>query len=234
MSNLEKTEGFNKSVINWYPGHMAKTKRLIKEKYDLIDIVYEIIDARIPASSKIKDIASLIKDKPKLLIMTKSDLCDMKETLKWQQKYESDGYKVVIVDLTKNNSTTEIVNITHEIMKPLQDKRKEKGLSEKQIRALVIGIPHVGKSTLINRLAGKKVAVIGNNPGVTKNLSWLKTTINILLERSDFFLGIPFIFIRFFSLSFITISVLIFLSFFKTTLLITEEDAPNLIISLSF
>lgn len=175
---------FSNTVINWYPGHMAKTKRLIKEKYDLIDVVYEIIDARIPNSSKIKDIDSLIKDKKKILIMTKCDLCDMTETKKWKVYYENKGYNVLLLDLTKNNSVVELVTLTHKITEDIQEKRKSKGLTAKEIRALVIGIPNVGKSTLINRMAGKKVAVIGNKPGVTKNLSWLKTNSNILLLDS--------------------------------------------------
>lgn len=170
--------------INWYPGHMAKTKRLIKEKYNLIDVVYEVIDARMPKSSKIKDIDELLKDKPRILIMTKKDLCDLDVTKKWVKYYEELGYYVVLADLSQNNSVSEIVDLTHKITKDIQERRENKGLTKKEIRALVIGIPNVGKSTLINRLAGRKVAVIGNNPGVTKNLSWLKTNSNILLLDS--------------------------------------------------
>jgi ribosome biogenesis GTPase A len=170
--------------INWYPGHMAKTKRQIKENIDLIDIVYEVIDARMPKSSKIKDIEDMLKDKPRILIMTKKDLCDINETKKWIKYYEDKGYNVIAVDLSQNNSLNEIVDLTHKITKEIQDKREAKGLAKKEIRALVIGIPNVGKSTLINRMAGKKVAVIGNNPGVTKSLSWIKTTSGILLLDS--------------------------------------------------
>lgn len=182
--NNNQNDGLEKMSINWYPGHMAKTKRLIKEKYDLIDIVYEVIDSRIPYSSKIKDIDELLKNKPRILIMTKKDLCDLKETLKWKEYYEEQGYFVLMVDLTKNDSINELVTLTHEVMNDVQSKRKEQGMSEKQIRALVVGIPNVGKSTLINRMAGRKAAVVGNNPGVTKNLSWLKTKSNILLLDS--------------------------------------------------
>ena len=174
----------NSTNINWYPGHMAKTKRLIKEKYDLIDIVYEVIDARMPKSSKIKDIDDLLQDKPRILVMTKKDLCDINETKKWIKYYEEKGYHVIAADLSQNNSVNEIVELTHKITKDIQAKREAKGLAKKEIRALVIGIPNVGKSTLINRMAGKKVAVIGNNPGVTKSLSWIKTTSGILLLDS--------------------------------------------------
>ncbi len=182
--NENQDKVFSKTSINWYPGHMAKAKRLIKEKYNLIDIVYEVIDARIPYSSKIKDIDELLKDKPRILIMTKKDLCDMNVTRKWIKYYEDKGYYVICVDLMQNNTVQEIVNLTHDITASIQEKRKDKGLAEKEIRGLVIGIPNVGKSTLINRMVGKKVATIGNNPGVTKSLSWLKTNSNILLLDS--------------------------------------------------
>ena len=178
----EKNEKvFSKTAINWYPGHMAKTRRLIAEKYPYIDVIYELVDARIPFSSKIKDIYNVIGNKPKILIMTKKDLCDEKVTREWVKYYENLGCHVLLLDLNNGSDYEKLISLTHEIMMETQEKRKEKGLKDKEIRVLVIGIPNVGKSTLINRLCKKKVANVGNNPGVTKELNWLKTKSDILL-----------------------------------------------------
>ena len=168
-------------AINWYPGHMAKTKREIKEKLDLIDIVFEVIDARIPDSSKNKEIASLIKDKPKVLIMTKLDLCDEMITNKWIKYYESIGYKVIALDLINNPNLNLIYQETNKVKEKLNQKRNEKGLKERRVRALILGIPNVGKSTLINRLVGKKATNVGNKPGVTKQLEWIRINNDIEL-----------------------------------------------------
>ncbi len=171
----------NKTNINWYPGHMAKTKREIKEKIDLIDIVYEIIDARIPKSSRIIDLDELIKDKPRIIILTKYDLCDRNITDKYIEELKK-NYLVIKTNLKENsNLNKDIINKTEELLKSINQKRLEKGLNKRNYRALVIGVPNVGKSTLINRLAGRSVAKTGNAPGITKNISWIKLNKNIEL-----------------------------------------------------
>lgn len=173
----------NKTNINWYPGHMAKAKRMIKEKLSVIDVVYEVVDARIPFSSKIKDIDNIIQNKPRIMIMTKMDLCDKAETKKWIQFYEKKGYKVIGVDLVHDNVTNKIVAATKELMAEINKKRELSGLKTKKTRVLIVGIPNVGKSTLINRLVGKKAVNVGNKPGVTKSLDWIR--INEDLELLD-------------------------------------------------
>ena len=173
----------NKTNINWYPGHMAKTKREIQEKIELIDVVFEIIDARIPYSSKNKDIDRLIGNKPRILIMTKYDLCDDVMTNKWKVYYEEKGYKVVLLDLIHQNNLNSLYNMIQEDVKVLNEKRASKGLKPRKTRVLILGIPNVGKSTLINRLVKKKATNVGNKPGVTKNLEWIR--INDSLELLD-------------------------------------------------
>ena len=173
----------NKTNINWYPGHMAKTKREISEKLNLIDIVYEVIDGRMPISSKIVDIDDLIKDKPRILVVTKMDLCDEEETKKILKTYESNGYKVVCVDLV-NGNCNELINITKDIMSNINKDRENKGMMERAARVLIVGVPNAGKSTLINRLVGRKSAGVGNTPGFTKNLEWIRVNKDIELLDS--------------------------------------------------
>lgn len=172
-------KNLDKTVINWYPGHMVKTKREIKEKLELIDIVYEIIDSRIPKSSKILDLNELIKDKPRIIIFTKYDLCDKNVTDKYILEYQK-KYPVIKTNLKENsNITKELIDITEKILSFINEKRKEKGLTKRSYRALVVGIPNAGKSTLINRLAGRNIQKTANIPGVTKNISWIKLNKNI-------------------------------------------------------
>ena len=183
----EQNEGQNqngtRTCISCFPGHMSKTRRLIKEKLNLIDIVYEVIDARVPKSSRIIDIDSLLRNKPRIIIMTKYDLCDRVRTNKWVKHYEEKGYKVITTDLINTNDTKKIIDASVEVLTPTIEKRINKGLLNKKHRVLVVGIPNVGKSTLINKLAGKKVVTVGNRPGVTKNLEWIR--INEKLELLD-------------------------------------------------
>ena len=171
----------NSTNINWYPGHMAKTKRLISENINLIDAVYEVVDARMPKSSKIIDIDEYTHNKPKIMIMSKIDLCDINETQKWITYYENKGYHVLPMNLCGNTDIKPLITLTEEVLKKHNQKREDKGMIKRKARVLVVGIPNVGKSTLINRLAGKKVTNIGNKPGVTKNLNWIRVNENIEL-----------------------------------------------------
>lgn len=180
--NNDSQKSFSKVPISWYPGHMAKTKREIKEKLPLIDVVYEVVDARMPISSKVIDIDDIIKNKPRILIMTKYDMCDKSQTDKIIKYYKEKGYSVLPVDLIKNTNVNLIIKETSKVSDIINVERKKKGLKPKQsVRALVIGAPNVGKSTLINRLVGKKKTVTGNKPGVTKQLSWIRVGSNIEL-----------------------------------------------------
>ena len=172
----------NKTNINWFPGHMQKTKREILEKLSLIDIVYEVIDARMPISSKIVDIDSLIQNKPRVLIATKYDLCDKLETNKILDDYRNKGYYVISLDLI-NQDVKPLIEITKKIMNEINEKRNQKGLNSRASRILIVGAPNVGKSTLINRLVGKKAVGVGNTPGFTKSLSWIR--INQDMELLD-------------------------------------------------
>lgn len=181
MNNANRQNSTN---INWFPGHMAKTKREISEKLNLIDIVYEVIDARMPLSSKIVDIDDLIKDKKRILVVTKYDLCDKIETDKILKFYEEAGYKVLPVDLMNGKGISTLINMTNEIMKNLNKTRTIKGMRERAARVLIVGVPNVGKSTLINRLVGKKSAGVGNTPGFTKSLSWIRINKDIELLDS--------------------------------------------------
>lgn len=179
MQNSENIGGFKNSVINWYPGHMAKAKRLIKEQIKVIDIIYEVVDARIPFSSRIKDLDEIINNKPRIILMTKIDLCDLDKTNKWKKYYEEKGYHVILLDLINNKNVNKIYSETEKILEELNKKRLEKGLKTRAYRAMILGIPNVGKSTLINRITGKKSVQVGNKPGVTKSLSWIRIGDNI-------------------------------------------------------
>ena len=181
--NNGSQESFSKVPISWYPGHMAKTKREIKEKIDLIDIVFEVVDARIPYSSKNKEIEEMTKGKPRVIVMTKIDLCDSGKTNKWIKYYEDKDYIVIPTDLINNPNTKIIFDKIKPLVDEINSKRKSKGLKERKARILIMGVPNVGKSTLINRLVGRKATNVGNRPGVTKNLEWIR--INDKVELLD-------------------------------------------------
>lgn len=181
--NNNQEEKLTKVGINWYPGHMAKTKREIKEKIDLIDIVFEVVDARIPYSSKNNEIEEMTKGKPRVIVMTKIDLCDNDKTNKWIKYYEDKDYIVVPMDLINNPNTKIIFDKIKPLIDDINKKRIIKGLKPRRARILVMGVPNTGKSTLINRLVGKKSTNVGNRPGVTKSLEWIR--INDKVELLD-------------------------------------------------
>lgn len=163
-----------KTNIHWFPGHMAKARRLIEEQIKLIDIVIEIIDARIPYSSKNPIMDDLVFNKKKVMIMSKTDLADPIKTKEWSKYYEKQGYQVItsnLMDFKELNKIIEQVNIQ---LKDKREKDQKRGLKPRPIRALIVGIPNVGKSTLINKLAKRKSAKTGDKAGVTKALQWIK------------------------------------------------------------
>ncbi|MGL4382213.1 MAG: ribosome biogenesis GTPase YlqF [Bacilli bacterium] len=162
------------SNIHWFPGHMAKTRRLIEEKIKLIDIVIEIIDARIPLSSKNPIMDQLTFNKKKVMIMSKVDLADPIMSKKWQAYYQEQGYYVITSNLNNFNELNQIIKQTHLELQDKFLKDQQRGLKPRPIRALIVGIPNVGKSTLINKIAKRKATKTANKAGVTKSLQWIK------------------------------------------------------------
>ena len=169
----------NKTNINWYPGHMAKAKRDIISILSTVDVVIEVIDSRIPYSSRIPDLRKMTRDKKSVVVFNKYDLCDKDETQKWIEKYKEDGSLVVTCDSKNSNDYKKIINEINSLMKSINENRIKKGLLAKKARCLVIGVPNVGKSTLINKFAGRNITGIGNKPGITKNMSVIKVNENI-------------------------------------------------------
>lgn len=154
--------------IQWYPGHMAKAKREIGEKLKVIDIVIELVDARAPVSSKNPMFNEVIKNKPRLIVMTKKDMADEKRVAYYEKYYRDQGYFVITVNLKNFNEYKKVIDLCKEVLKEKMAREAAKGLRPRPMRAMVIGIPNVGKSTFINKIAKRKATVTGNRPGVTK------------------------------------------------------------------
>ena len=154
--------------IQWFPGHMAKARREISEKMKLIDIVIELVDARAPLSSKNPMFNEICNNKPRLIVMTKKDLADSKATSKWIEYFKGKGIYAICVILKNFNEYQLVIDVCKEILKEKMEREAKRGLKPRAMRAMVLGIPNVGKSTFINRLAKRKATVTGNRPGVTK------------------------------------------------------------------
>lgn len=161
-------------TIQWYPGHMAKAFRQVEEKLKLVDMVFELIDARLPYSSRNPKVDELVKNKARLVLLTKSDLADSEANQSWLSYFQTRGIHVLPVDAQSGAGISKIPGICERIMKELFEKRAKKGIVSKKLRALVIGIPNVGKSSLINRLAKRQATAIGNRPGITKAQQWIR------------------------------------------------------------
>lgn len=160
--------------INWYPGHMKKTKESIRNSLAMVDIVYELIDARIPYSSRNPEIDNIIGEKPRLLIMSKKDLADGNGNGLWKAHFGKQGIPVVNVDSLSNEGMKDIINMSYELTAEKRKALEKKGIKNRPIRAIIIGIPNVGKSTLINSLSKRKGTKVGNKPGVTRANQWIK------------------------------------------------------------
>ena len=160
--------------IQWYPGHMAKAIREIEEKLKIVDIVLELIDARIPLSSINPSVENVIKNKPRLVIINKSDMADPIVNKEWVNYYNNKNIPSLLVDSKTGENLKKITSICKDILKEKLEKEQKKGLKPRSIRTMVLGIPNVGKSTLINKLVGKSIATTGNKPGVTKAQQWIR------------------------------------------------------------
>ena len=169
----------NKTNINWYPGHMAKTKKQIIEDLKLIDVVVEILDARIPKSSQNPDLQEWIKNKKKVIVLNKSDLAEEVQNKQWVEYYKKQGIPAVLTDSNSGKGINETIREIEKIMEDDKKALEQKGRTGKAIRVMIVGIPNVGKSSFINRITKKTVAVVGNKPGVTRQKQWTRLKQNI-------------------------------------------------------
>ena len=163
--------------IQWFPGHMAKTKRMMRECLPEVDIIIELLDARIPYSSKNPEISGLIGEKPRVTVLTKAALADPEATKRWAEKYEKDGTRAVIIDAPTGYGIDALAKAVRETLADKIARWQEKGMTGKRVKAMIVGIPNVGKSSLINRIAGGKKAKVEDRPGVTLNKQWVPTDI---------------------------------------------------------
>lgn len=161
-------------VIQWYPGHMAKAKREVSEQLKKVDVVFELVDARIPYSSRNPMIDEVIQQKPRVVILNKKDMANLKELEKWESYFKEKGFYPVAIDAKHGKGLKQVEQTAIKATKEKFEKEKQKGLKPRAIRAMIVGIPNVGKSTLINKLANKSIAKTGNTPGVTKQQQWIK------------------------------------------------------------
>lgn len=171
----------NKNPIQWFPGHMAKTRRMMKECLPLVDIILELLDARIPYSSKNPEIEKLAEGKPKLTVLTKASLANPDISRKWKEYYEKKGDKVILIDTVDNKGIKDIADAVRQMLDEKIQRYDEKGMGGRALKAMIVGIPNVGKSSLINKLAGAKRAAVEDRPGVTVNKQWVTTDIGLTL-----------------------------------------------------
>jgi ribosome biogenesis GTPase A len=160
--------------IQWFPGHMAKTRRLLAENLKMVDVIIELLDARIPQSSKNPEIDEIIKQKPRVIALNKSDLADESISRQWSKWYNSKGYTNIFIESVKGKGINELKAALKLLMKDKIAREKAKGRLITPIRTMVVGIPNVGKSSFINRIAGKATAATGDKPGVTRNKQWIR------------------------------------------------------------